>query len=116
DTITARFDATVKQVLVPHLQHVSDVISSQVIAAGQNSQDQARRFTDEMVQQMTGSLQTSFQGMNEQVDAVSAKFADTVGSLERVLASTDLAVESQRAMFHEGQQVLAAAQARSSDA
>lgn len=99
DSISNNFQRTIEDLLIPHIAKMSEVVSSQVSSAGQNSEKQARRFTDEMVQQLSGGLQASFQTMGEQVGTVGRQFVETAGSLEKVMTDASKIIEAHRGML-----------------
>lgn len=69
DKIGDRMQGSLTEVLLPQLQAMTRAVREQVRTAGTSSTEQARRFTDEMVQQLTGSLQSSFSQMGSAVAA-----------------------------------------------
>jgi uncharacterized membrane protein len=113
DGVGKQFSTALNDVLAPQLQAITELVRGQVEQASASSVEQARRFTDEMVQQVTGALQDGITQMGSQVKAASEQMATVSTTLSTVVERAQSSVESSYGALDRGREAIEASQAQS---
>lgn len=116
DTLSQSFDTSLQRHLAPKLAEIVDVVSKQSQDTKNSVDEQARRFTQEMLSEFAGSLQGSFDSMGAQVDSVSSRLENVSGSLQGVVSAAKSATEEQHRILQSGASALEQAHQRSAAA
>lgn len=111
-----RFDKALTDRLAPALTEITTSLKVQMERAAETSTAEARRFTDEMVNQITGSLQQGMSNVSEQLKEAGTGVRDMTDVLNQVVANAKDAVQTQRMAIEEGNQAVQTAQKRSETA
>jgi hypothetical protein len=106
DKIGNRMEQSFSAVLGPQLQRMSEVVKSQMTHVASSNSDQARRFADEMVQQLTGTLGGAIGGMSEQIGLATRSFDNLSSTMYSIIENAKTAVEEQRRAFAESGSVV----------
>lgn len=103
------FRSSLETIVVPPLQRLNDLVQEQSETRAASTEEQAKRFTDEMVGQISGSLQASFQHMSEQIWATSTHLSSVGESLLQSVARAQEATEQQHATLEASRRAVEAA-------
>ena len=114
--IGSQFSTALQQRLAPALERITEIVEGHTSEASAVSLDSSRRFTDELVQQLNGALQTSFSDMGARVESVGQQMETMSASLKSVVDTAVAAVADQRTATSETNAALREAHDRSRDA
>jgi len=110
DDLAEKIGESMNDVLLPQLQAITEAVRNQVQNAESSSTQQARRFTDEMVSQLTGSLSTSFASMGDTVNASTQRLTDVGEQLATVVTQAQDTAQQQRALMDASTEAVRSAQ------
>lgn len=109
DHLDASFTNSLEKVLGPHLQRLVEIVDQQVATASEQATDQSRRFVDEMVNDLKGSLSDSFEQLGGRLESASGQLASAGGDLQAVVAAARETVSGQEQVLDRGRKLMAEA-------
>lgn len=99
DKIGAHFATVVQHSLQPNLERMTETVEKSLAQVTEQSIEGTKKFTEAMVQELTGALSSSFEEMRAHLEAFGGRFKEIAFELEQLTKNAVEAVIQQKNMF-----------------